>query len=272
MKASALLAIALVAVLPAAGAATGVVAMRTADGSRVVLGADSAMSITSEPGGRDVYGAYGRCKIRRAGAWWVLLAGFSGTRGLDDFEAPMLRAVTAARTLLEALQAVQKTYRGPVRTQLLIPTSPYRTKLFEPGAAVMATIIAGVDQGVLSVGYYGLQLAPSSDFSLIDGWATCPGTLCDELGSAPWIWGASVGGSLLSDPDGLSPEKRPAWLARADVHAARRLVVDQVTATPDKVKTPINVLELDASGQSVWVGHDPRSACHWAYADGVRPF
>lgn len=250
------LAVALLWLSPALKA-TAIVMMRTP--TRIVLAADSAA--THVDGTVTVTVTTDTCKIRQAGQWWIQLAGFTSTTAgtLDrtplDVFGVVQEAVAPTRTVSDALDAVKVAYLRPggIRDELAkVATHPQFGELFKPGQGVLAVVVAGLDQGVLTVGYIDTYDRPENPVRR----GICPG---ECAGDVPAMYGASVADAPLQSLVRTLP--RPAWLERADPAAARRLIELQIAATPARVKRPIDVLEIGADGGARWVGRERGSVC-----------
>jgi hypothetical protein len=229
--------------------ATAIVAFRTP--TRIVLASDSKSTVASDDAVRF---PDGDCKIRRAGRWWLLAGGYAAGEHLD-VRATLVNAVTPTTTLTDALAAVQTTYRHRVRDGLL-NAAPLVKRLWpEAGRPALSVVVAGVDAGVLSVGYFGVSIERHAPLELSEGWGLCPGRLCKT--------GVLFFGSSVEDEPAvrlLKTTPRPAWLERADAAAARRVIELQIAATPQRVGRPVDVLEI-TNGDARWVNRERGSAC-----------
>jgi hypothetical protein len=231
--------------------ATAIVVARSADGTRVILAADSA-STTYAPDGSVRYRP-GRCKIQPAGKWWIVNGALDITKGLDVPQT-MRQAAAPAVTMAAALTALERAYHATIRPAVL-RLDHYFTTGYQTDKPVITVLVAGEDGGQLKVGLFGAFLKQQQPRELVAGSLVCPGALCDEPG--PFVYGASLGDPI---PRLILQRPRPAWLERADAAAARRLIRLQIARTPDRVSAPIDVLEVTAV-RARWVDRDPRSAC-----------
>lgn len=239
----------LLCVLTAATAhATTVVAFKHAD--RIILAADSLVS-TNDP--RLSQPREYNCKIRRSGHWFFMAA---GQYQFDDHEPDTFDLVAAAiagtSTLPEALEAIVSGpgRRWPTRFQRLLARHPTTRPMLH-------VAIAGVDRsGRLDMGVFLLnpkQLAPlvmNIEARVVP--MPKPGFVVNYL--------ATVVVDALSLRL-LNRAPQPAWLARGDAAAARRLIQLQAADTPDTVGGPIDVLEITGDGRAAWIGRDAASHC-----------
>lgn len=242
---TALLAVAL-AFAPVAVGATTIIVLRTP--TRIVLAGDGFATVADQAGAR-VRG--GDCKVRRGGRWWFVTGGFSESAGVDVRQL-VAAAIAPAATMPEALRAIQRLYESRLRAGLQAAKFFYAKRV---GAPALAIYVAGMSEGVLTVGSFGVDVQAAEPFTLVTYGATCPGRLCPEDGRL------FVGNSVSDRPALalLRTTPRPTWLESADPAAARKLIELQAVATPERVGRPITVLEIAAAGGARWVG--PRSTC-----------
>jgi hypothetical protein len=236
--------LAVAALLSATLSATAFIAMRTP--GRIVLAADEARTALGKDGTLTV--STGLCKIRRAGPWWVVFGGYEGS-GHGDVYATIVRAVTQAGTLREAVGAVETLLAGDVRAAFTREaTRPHFDAMYTRGQSILAVIVAGVDHGVLSVGYVGLTYREDHPVETV----TCPPS-CSA--GVPF----RVAGSAANEAREAILNAPHPWLDKADAAAGRSFIARLITAS-DLVRPPIDVLQVDASGAH-WIDRDPASTC-----------
>jgi len=231
--------------------ATAILAFRPND-SRIILAADSAVT-GIEPDGTMRYRG-GECKLAQAGKWWLVSGALESAKGLSSVTRTVTQAATPESSMIGALSAIHRAYESTI-LPVLLRLDPYFTTEFKVDRPLVEVLVAGVDGGVLTLGYYGALLKSQKPRELVAGGLICPGAFCDSPGRV--LHGASVGGVI---PDLLAKQPRPAWLDRADASAARRLIQMQIDKTPQYVAGPIDVLEITAGGAR-WIDRDARSAC-----------
>jgi hypothetical protein len=240
-----LLTAAVVVGITAHAAATCIIVFRTP--TRIVLAGDS----------RSVAGlgsASNACKIRRAGRWSFVLGGLQRVGHLDLFAA-VERAIATKPTTREALAALRP-LSGRLREALATARSNPLFGEFDPGDQLVNVLVAGIDHGTPTVGYFNVTLTSKEPLKLNETALTCPGAACPD--------GRLFYGSAIVDEPAmrlLTTTPRPAWLELADAAAARRLIALQIAATPDTVGGPIDVLEIRADGHAAWTGRDRASVC-----------
>jgi hypothetical protein len=232
---------------------TAVVVFRP-DGTRIILAGDSFASILD---GTDTVVQVRRrdCKIHAAGPWWFLTAGFNGDATLTDIGPGLARRLAPTTSMVDALQAVQAEYRTTIRPRLVDARATYAAKFTGTPLPVLNVLVAGLDRGVLTVGYVGVNLVAIQPFELRATVATCPGAMCRD---GRLLFGSSQGGPVI---DLIVQRPRPSWLEAGDAASARKLIEMQIVATPERVGAPLDVLEIRGDGRARWIDREASSAC-----------
>jgi hypothetical protein len=133
-----------------------------------------------------------------------------------------------------------------------IRSSPARPERL--GTPVLAIYVAGMSEGVLTVGSFGADVEAISPLTLVTYGSTCPGPVCPD-------GRLFLGNSITSKPAiALLRAPRPEWVERGDAATARRLIELQADATPQQVGRPVDALEITMGGAR-WVDRSPASTC-----------
>lgn len=223
-----------------AASATTIVVFRQP--GHIILAADSIVVSPDSP-------EQGKtCKVRRAGSFFYVLGGQIdfGDGGPDTF-AIAERAIAPAATIQEALEALVSK-EGPAlhdRFKALVRRLP-TAKFF------LHVAIGGFEHGRPMVGLFLLDLKEREPFALNVR------KLATRLDDEPLYYTASVDWDAHATR--LMKIPRPAWVQRGDAVAARRLIAEQIVATPTQVRAPIDVLNIRSAGAR-WVNRSPASAC-----------
>jgi hypothetical protein len=228
--------------------ATSVVVFRS--DARIIIAADST-EIT--PGRASQRG----CKVQQAGRWGFVTGSVRRVGALDVAQL-VSTAIMAMTTITKALAAIEDVYTHRLKPVL---TAPVLKPLFKVDMPIVTVLVAGLDAGVLTVGYFGADLTSFDPLTLVHASATCPGATLPRnvCGSDGRFFYAAAG----ADPSTVNlvlTVPRPAWLEKQDAAAALRLLDMAATADPHEVGRPFDVLQLDAGGMR-WIGRDPHSSC-----------
>ena len=197
------------------------------------------------------------CKIHRSGRWWLVFGGFFSTtdpiQPLDVIELTN-REIATASTLRDVRMALEARVAPPIIATLTAAKGlPNFSTLFPPGA-VSAIVVGGQNPGdrTLRLGVFRINLA-ANVFRLTNTWVECPGPSC---GNGIVTYSASVPGPARAKMRGPLLW----WVALRNGAAARRLIEEQITATPMQVSRPIDVLEITTKGPR-WMQPDRESLC-----------
>lgn len=224
--------------------ATTIVVFRQPD--RIVFAADSMVRVTRREGEPTSSSA---CKIRRSGKFWFVLGGQIdfADNGPDSFSM-IAQAIAPTLTVKDALEAIVGNgglQRLEERFRALVGRVPQIVPM-------LAVAIGGLDGDELKVGLVLVSQKSRDQFQLDAQWGI-PNV--ERLFFEASVVRDSLASRLIKSPPRL------AWVERGDAAAARRIISLQIAATPTRVGTPIDVLELRPDGRALWVGRDKASAC-----------
>jgi hypothetical protein len=225
--------------------------------SSIVLGTDSLAQTQSDTG--LIFST--TCKIHSSGRWWTVAGGFFGTRGAASFD--LVNAIdhdlASARTLADVRREIeQRVYPALYRAVEAQRHSPAFRALYGPGSVLTQITVGGVNDydTVLRLGAFTAlveRIEPS--LMLKTMWFQCPGNWCPD--------GRVLDGGTVAETGPLMKAlqaPRADWVERGDAAAAARLIREQITATPNEVGGPIDVLEITVTGAR-WIDPDPASRC-----------
>jgi hypothetical protein len=236
------------ALATAAPRASALVFERTPE--RIIIATDSLRQKLN--GDRDHFLV---CKIRQSGSWAISVIGVNSVSDNEphDFIAETAAAIEHASTLADAERAIRDTVLPALKSAIAAHKDDLIRAGYHERQSMTAFLIARWVDGAPVAGLYSLDLVDWAP-SFAQAWFECPGErLCPD-GLA--IHGFSVEGPLMQL---VKPPYEP-WVEQRDAAAARRLIELQIDATPDDVRGPIDVLQIDVNGAR-WVDPDPASQC-----------